>query len=98
MQTCPPCNQQCKPSSTTLLAKPSPRRNPFIMSAVTTSTSTPQGSHLGAVDLEKYGLPYLQSALTSYRPEAEILFSIAMSLPYLARTTSFSSPKRARAR
>ncbi|ROW08537.1 hypothetical protein VPNG_06234 [Cytospora leucostoma] len=68
------------------------------MSAVTNSTSTPPGSLLGAEDLEKYGLPYLQSVLTSYRPEAEILFSIAMFSPYLARTFSFSSPKRARAR
>ncbi|KAK7747893.1 hypothetical protein SLS53_001145 [Cytospora paraplurivora] len=68
------------------------------MSAVANLTSTPPGSLLGAENFGKYGLPYLQFLLASYRPEAEILFSIAMFSPFLARTFSSSSPKRARAR
>ncbi|ROW06895.1 hypothetical protein VMCG_04195 [Cytospora schulzeri] len=68
------------------------------MSAAVNSTKMPSGPSPGAEGLQIYGLPYLQSALTRYRPEADILFCIALYSPLLAQTFAYSSPKFTRAR
>lgn len=69
------------------------------MSVVMNSTSMLPGSNPGVQGLQMFGLPYLQSALTRYRPEAEILFTIALYSSFLAKHITLSTtPKRARAR
>ena len=65
------------------------------MSVALNSTFMPPGSSPEADNLQMYGAPYY---LARYRPEAEILFCIAMYTPFLAQTFAYSSPKRARAR